>query len=81
MRQIPSEGEFCGECHEFDNRTGECRLYGKTVPHSHLARRLLCCKTDKPQVMTEAERQALYQKGILASVGLLDRRARKEAKP
>jgi hypothetical protein len=64
VRQIPSEGEFCGvDCPvRLDNI---CRLYTTTLVFDPPgAKRCNLCLKDKPQVLTEEERTAIYVRAI-----------------
>jgi hypothetical protein len=66
VRQIPSD-EFCGECPCLNDYLGYCQYY----PNDHLQTddvrpgqqyfRLSQCLRDKPQVLTEADREELWR--------------------
>ena len=50
MRQIPTEGEFCGECPCLGTTYVECLLYPTLLETLH-PKRLPQCLADKPQVL------------------------------
>jgi hypothetical protein len=69
MRQIPTSGEWCGNCPMIPNETGysdDCSYYVDTLEwksgNGYL--RLPQCLKERPQVLTEEERNALINAGV-----------------
>ncbi|MDD5006852.1 MAG: hypothetical protein PHC68_00450 [Syntrophorhabdaceae bacterium] len=66
MQNIPIEGEYCGNC-LFLTLKLKCLLYrvrlDLDIGDQGEIYRLPQCLSDKPQILTEKERQAIYDKG------------------
>lgn len=83
MRQIPSEGEFCGECPCLNTCKDRCQRYTyadgnfftELERYGEHRKRLPQCLKDNPQVLTAQERAALAQ-GHVNLVGYHDGKAK-----
>jgi hypothetical protein len=69
MQNIPIEGKYCGKCQLVSSNLG-CVIYRDILGRALMLtiekyNVLRCpqCISDKPQILTEKERQAIYDKG------------------
>lgn len=65
MRQIPTSGEICGiDCYQLHERCLVYRAILEWDSNRGSYKRLSTCLRDKPQVLTEKEREGLKAQGL-----------------
>lgn len=71
MRQIPTSGEYCGECPCLDIARDRCQLYThadgnfftELELNGNYRKRLPQCLSDKTQALSHSDRAAIHARG------------------